>query len=58
LRRALQKFVESPLSLSLLGGEFTAGDTIQVDVNSAEDHLSFHRVEAGVEKSEMVAAVG
>ncbi len=33
LRRALQKFVESPLSVSLLSGEFVDGDTVVVDVD-------------------------
>ncbi|HSV86103.1 MAG TPA: AAA family ATPase, partial [Levilinea sp.] len=37
LRRALQKHVESPLSVSLLSGEFTRGDTILVDVNDDKD---------------------
>jgi ATP-dependent Clp protease ATP-binding subunit ClpC len=32
LRRALQKHVESPLSVKLLGGEFQNGDTVIVDV--------------------------
>lgn len=44
LRRALQKHVESPLSVSLLSGEFSAGDTIVVDVNEAEDSLVFRTV--------------
>ena len=46
LRRALQKFVESPLSVKLLGGEFIPGDTISVDVDSEEDTLVFHKTEA------------
>jgi len=32
LRRALQKYVESPLSVSLLSGEYAQGDIILVDV--------------------------
>ena len=32
LKRALQKHVESPLSISLLSGEFTSGDTVLVDI--------------------------
>ena len=32
LKRALQKHVESPLSISLLSGEFTTGDTVLVDI--------------------------
>jgi ATP-dependent Clp protease ATP-binding subunit ClpC len=41
LRRALQKFVESPLSVKLLGGEIVAGSIVTVDVNSADDGLEF-----------------
>jgi ATP-dependent Clp protease ATP-binding subunit ClpC len=43
LRRALQKFVESPLSVSLLSGEFSPGDTIIVDVDEEADTLVFHQ---------------
>ena len=35
LRRALQKFVESPLSVSLLSGEFSRDDTVVVDTDDA-----------------------
>jgi ATP-dependent Clp protease ATP-binding subunit ClpC len=41
LRRALQKHVESPLSVSLLGGQFTPGETIQVDVDAESNKLVF-----------------
>ncbi len=34
LRRALQRFVESPLSVKMLKGEFKIGDTILVDANA------------------------
>jgi ATP-dependent Clp protease ATP-binding subunit ClpC len=37
LRRALQKNVESPLSVSLLSGEFAQGDTVVVDVNDKKE---------------------
>ncbi|HTP07604.1 MAG TPA: AAA family ATPase [Anaerolineae bacterium] len=33
LRRALQRYVESPLSVKMLKGEFKVGDTILVDAN-------------------------
>ncbi|MFW5714177.1 MAG: ATP-dependent Clp protease ATP-binding subunit [Brevefilum sp.] len=36
LKRALQKHVESPLSISLLSGEFTKGDTVLVDIEDGE----------------------
>jgi ATP-dependent Clp protease ATP-binding subunit ClpC len=41
LRRALQKRVESPLSVSLLSGNYSPGDTILVDVDEAGEHLVF-----------------
>jgi ATP-dependent Clp protease ATP-binding subunit ClpC len=45
LRRALQKHVESPLSVSLLSGEFSTGDKILVDIDEAQNTLVFHRGE-------------
>jgi ATP-dependent Clp protease ATP-binding subunit ClpC len=48
LRRALQKHVESPLSVSLLSGDFTSKDQILVDVDEAENKLVFRRVEGEV----------
>ena len=41
LQRAIQKQVESPLSLKLLGGEFTKDNTVVVDVGSDGDDLAF-----------------
>ena len=41
LRRALQKFVESPLSVKLLAGEIESGAAVSVDVNKEEDGLDF-----------------
>ncbi len=41
LKRALQKHVESPLSMRLLAGEFSEGDTILVDVDEAANELVF-----------------
>lgn len=43
LRRALQKFVESPLSVSLLSGEFKEGDTVLVDLNAEKGTLFFEK---------------
>ncbi len=37
LRRTLQKFVESPLSVSLLNGEFKEGDRVVVDLNDNQN---------------------
>ena len=41
LRRALQKYVESPLSVKLLGGEIATGTSVTVALNEAEDGLEF-----------------
>jgi len=41
LRRALQRHVESPLSVQLLRGQFQAGDTVLIDV--VENRLTFVR---------------
>ncbi len=46
LRRALQKYVESPLSISLLSGEFHSGDHIVVDYDEATTKITFRKAEA------------
>ncbi len=46
LRRALQRYVESPLSVRLLRGEFHEGDLVEIYVNEA-GHIDFRRVESG-----------
>jgi ATP-dependent Clp protease ATP-binding subunit ClpC len=43
LRRALQRYVESPLSVKMLKGEFKVGDTILVDAN--DEGLVFSQLE-------------
>ncbi len=43
LRRAMQKYVEGPLSVQLLQGKFKAGDCIVVDVKAGGDGLEFMR---------------
>ena len=43
LKRALQKHIESPLSLKLLGGEFSSGDIILADVDESGEDLFFTR---------------
>ena len=48
LRRALQKYLESPLSLSLLSGEFSRDAHIMADVNEAKDGLIFSSSEQPV----------
>ena len=44
LKRALQKHIESPLSVSLLSGAFNQGDTVLVDI--VEDEVVFKKKEA------------
>jgi len=39
LRRAVERYVESPLSTKILRGEFTEGDTVMVDLG--DDGLTF-----------------
>ncbi|HZU86511.1 MAG TPA: AAA family ATPase [Anaerolineaceae bacterium] len=46
LRRALQKHVESPLSVSLLSGQFAVGDKVLVDMDEAKQGLTFRKAEA------------
>ena len=36
LKRAIQRFVENPLALRLLEGDFEEGDTVRVDVGDGE----------------------
>ncbi len=45
LRRALQKYLESPLSVELLSGKFVQGRLITVHVNEKEDGLEFKEKE-------------
>ncbi len=56
LRRALQKFIESPLSIRLLSGEYQKGDVIEVSIEGDEDtdlekQVVFHK-ESSSEVSE------
>jgi ATP-dependent Clp protease ATP-binding subunit ClpC len=45
LRRALQKYVESPLSVSMLSGEFHAGDHLLVDFDADQNKIVFRKGE-------------
>jgi ATP-dependent Clp protease ATP-binding subunit ClpC len=45
LKRALQKFLESPLSIKILEGEFIAGDTVSVDVDKEGEGMTFSLTE-------------
>ena len=44
LKRAIQRHIESPLSVRLLKGEFKAGDRVRID--EEEDELTFTRLES------------
>jgi ATP-dependent Clp protease ATP-binding subunit ClpC len=44
LRRALQKYVESPLSVRLLSGEFSTGDKIKVGLDEKGEQLVFESI--------------
>jgi ATP-dependent Clp protease ATP-binding subunit ClpC len=58
LRRALQKHLESPLSIKLLRGEFSEGDVVVVDLDELEGEVIFRRPDksAPVEVPEEVSA--
>jgi len=56
LKRALQKYVESPLSVSLLSGEFTSGDTIIVEMDEEGENLVFLPVGQGIPAEEIQPA--
>ncbi|RPI34128.1 MAG: AAA family ATPase [Chloroflexota bacterium] len=53
LRRALQKYVESPLSISLLSGQFSPTDTILVDVDAEKGNLIFRPLQEGIPAKEV-----
>jgi ATP-dependent Clp protease ATP-binding subunit ClpC len=48
LRRALQKYVESPLSVSLLSGQFSEGSHILVDIDPEKNEPVFRLAEEQV----------
>ena len=43
MRRAIQRYVESPLSKAILRGEYQVGDTIVIHVDEEKDALRFER---------------
>ena len=52
LRRAIQKYVESPLSVKLLRGEFHSGDCVIVDTD--HEALTFTRKDSTEKPSDVV----
>ena len=57
LRRAIQKYVESPLSIELLSGKFKDGATVQVDVDPEQNKIVFHTSEPVRKKAKQPADV-
>jgi ATP-dependent Clp protease ATP-binding subunit ClpC len=55
LRRAIQKHVESPLSVDLLAGKYKNGATVLVDVDEKKNQIVFHTAEA-IKKAKQPAA--
>jgi ATP-dependent Clp protease ATP-binding subunit ClpC len=51
LRRAIQKYVESPLSVELLSGKYKDGATVQVEVDEENNKIVFHKSEPIKKKS-------
>jgi ATP-dependent Clp protease ATP-binding subunit ClpC len=56
LRRAIQKYVESPLSVSVLSGEFNRGDTVIVEVDPSKNRLVFRTQEQNISVPDQVPA--
>lgn len=57
LKRAIQKHVESPLSVKLLAGLFQAGDTVLVDVSEDKQELVFVKSDNPIPVSQLHMAV-
>jgi ATP-dependent Clp protease ATP-binding subunit ClpB len=43
MRRAIQRLIQDPLALKLLGGEFLAGDTVKVEKDGESGKLKFEK---------------
>jgi ATP-dependent Clp protease ATP-binding subunit ClpC len=56
LRRAIQKHLESPLSIKLLSGELPPHSVIQVDLDEAQQKLTFQVAPTTVEEQNLVPA--
>ena len=55
LRRAIQKYVESPLSVELLSGKFKDGAAVQVGVDENNNKIVFETSEPVKKKSKQHA---
>src|SRR5512143_1708070 len=56
LRRAIQKYVESPLSVELLGGKYKDGATVLVDVDAENNQIIFQTAQQVAKKAKLPAA--
>jgi ATP-dependent Clp protease ATP-binding subunit ClpB len=47
LKRAIQRELETPIAKGILGGQFTAGHTVAVDVETTAEHkqLRFQQID-------------
>ncbi|PWU10410.1 MAG: ATP-dependent chaperone ClpB [Terriglobia bacterium] len=43
MKRAIQRLIQDPLALKLIGGEFAEGDTVVVDAGAESGELAFHK---------------
>ncbi|GIV66969.1 MAG: ATPase [Bellilinea sp.] len=50
LRRALQKHIESPLSIAVLSGKFQRGDRVIIDYQEGDNQLTFRKEEVEVKQ--------
>jgi ATP-dependent Clp protease ATP-binding subunit ClpA len=57
LRRAIQKYVESPLSVELLSGKYKDGAAVLVDVDQEQNKIVFQKSEPVKKKSKQPADV-
>jgi ATP-dependent Clp protease ATP-binding subunit ClpB len=56
LRRAIQREIENPLARRILAGEFTAGDTVRIDVRDGE--IVFEKATSSADSGEGAEPVG
>ncbi|HID84505.1 MAG TPA: ATP-dependent Clp protease ATP-binding subunit [Anaerolineales bacterium] len=56
LRRVIQQKVEDPIADAIIGGNFSEGDTIVIDVGEGEDEITLRRESQAEEPSAPEAA--
>ena len=44
MRRAIQRLVQDPLALKLIGGDFSEGDVVLVDAEPGKDELAISKL--------------